>query len=397
MYRSRARMATRKSRFRLTALGVVPGAGVVYAVGGLTRRARGGALERSLRAQEAGLRRVRTLAARGAPAEAVLDEVAGQVAALLGADAAAVQRYDPDAHATVVGNWGALGRMFPVGSRLKLEGGSITASVYRTEQPARFDDYEHAAGAAATGARQVGLRSAVGSPVFVAGRLWGAIVAGTSRPEPLPADTEHRIAQFTPMVATAISNFEARTEVQRLADEQAALRGVATLVARQRPPDEIFAQVAQDVGVLLGAETAVIHRYEADGDATVVGSWGVLGDAFQVGRRATLEGDNVTASVHRAGRSARLDDYGEATGSIAAAARTFGARSAVGAPVVVNEGLWGVIGAATSRAELMPADAERRLAQFAELVAMTISNVQARTETQRLTDGQARLRRGGVL
>jgi signal transduction histidine kinase len=49
----------------------------------------------------------------------------------------------------------------------------------------------------------------VGVPIWVGGRLWGVMSAG-SRAEPLPADTEERLAGFTDLAATAIANADAK-------------------------------------------------------------------------------------------------------------------------------------------------------------------------------------------
>src|SRR5262249_56776716 len=109
-------------------------------------------------------------------------------------------------------------------------------------------------GSVAAMATVLGVRSAVASPVVVEGRLWGAIIAATSQGEPLPADMESRIAQFTGLVATAIANAESREAVARLAEEQAALRRVATLVARGVGPEGVFRAVAAEVGTVFGAD-----------------------------------------------------------------------------------------------------------------------------------------------
>jgi GAF domain-containing protein len=179
------------------------------------------------------------------------------------------------------------------------------------------------------------------------------------------ADAESQIVEFTELVATAISNVHSRGEVERLVDEQAALRRVATMVARESSPDEIFAKVAEEVALLLGVEAAVIQRYERDGYATVVGDSGRAGfdsvltdefDPFRVGTRLKMEGDSVSARVYRTERPARFDSYEAASGSMASDARTLGLRSAVGSPIVVNGRLWGAIVAAASRPEPMPAD-----------------------------------------
>jgi signal transduction histidine kinase len=165
-----------------------------------------------------------------------------------------------------------------------------------------------------------------------------------------------------------------------LAKEQAALRRVATTVARESPAQEIFAKVAEEVGLLLAADSAAIQRFEPDGYGTVVGSWGECDDADRLGPGWKLEGNNVSALVYRTGRPARFDDYEKATGPAAASARKVGLRSAVGGPIFVNGRLWGEIEAATSRPDPMPEDAELRIAQFTELLATAISNIQARSD-----------------
>jgi signal transduction histidine kinase len=257
--------------------------------------------------------------------------------------------------------------------------------VFRTERPVRVDRDENAAGPAQADVPRLRFASAVGCPVVVNGRLWGAIVAGTFQAEPLPMETEARLVEFSELVAMAISNANARVEVERLAEEQAALRRVATIVAQESPPEEVFATVAEEVGLLLGSEGAVIQRFEAGGYATVVGSWR---KAFAVGTRLELDGNSVTGLVHRTQGPARLDDSELGSGPLAAGALELGLRSAVGSPIVVNGRLWGAISAAASSAQLIPADAESRIAQFTELVATAISNVQARSD---LAASRARL------
>jgi PAS domain S-box-containing protein len=333
---------------------------------------------RRLADEQAALRRVATMVADESSPDDVFAKVAEEVGRLVTADAAAVWRYEPNGDGTVVGSWGDLRDTAPVGQRIKLDGESVTALVYRTQRPARFDAYDQSAGEVASYARQVGLRSAVGTPIFVGGRLWGSLGAASSRPDPIPADAEPGMRQFTELVATAISNVHARSEVQRLAEEQAALRRVATMIARESPPEEVFARVAEEVGLLLDADGAVIHRYEPDGEATVVvGSWG---NALPVATYWKLDGYSVATLVHRTERSARVGDFETATGDIAADWQERGLRSGVGTPIVVNGRLWGAMAALTARPEPLPADAESRIAEFTELVATAISNVQARSD-----------------
>jgi signal transduction histidine kinase len=170
---------------------------------------------------------------------------------------------------------------------------------------------------------------------------------------------------------------QAQKELRRLAVEQAALRRVATLVAREAPAEELFAKVAEEVVLLLGAEAALIQRYEPAGDAIVVANSGTPGDTFPVGGRVKLEGNGVTALVYRTQRPARFVDRENATG---ADARRAGLGSAVASPIVVDRRLWGAIVATTSGTESLPADAELRIAKFTELVTTAISNIQARSD-----------------
>jgi GAF domain-containing protein len=167
-----------------------------------------------------------------------------------------------------------------------------------------------------------------------------------------------------------------------IAEEQAALRRVATLVARAPPPEEVFAAVAAEAGRLLCADVTLMSRYDPGGAITVLGAWSGTGAAvpFPVGTQTSPGGRNVTTLVFRTRRPARIDDYAGATGPPAVVARGWGFRSSVGAPISVEGRLWGVLTVASTREEALPADTEVRLAGFTELVATAIANAQARVE-----------------
>src|SRR5258708_636761 len=154
---------------------------------------------------------------------------------------------------------------FPVGRRWTLGGKNVSTLVFQTGRPARIDSYADAGGTLGIALRERGLRSAVGTPIVVQGRLWGVISASSGVEQPLPADTEERLASFTELVATAVANAESHTALARLADEQAALRRVATLVAAGSPPEEVFAAVVEEVAQLLPVDLANLCRYEDDG------------------------------------------------------------------------------------------------------------------------------------
>jgi signal transduction histidine kinase len=179
-----------------------------------------------------------------------------------------------------------------------------------------------------------------------------------------------------------------RDELRVLAEEQAGLRRVATLVARGAPPSEVFDLVTFEVGRLLGADRSALIRYEPDGTAVIVATTTEPGIENQVGGRMTLEGDSVAARVKRTGRPARLDSYEGVPGPDAAMLRDLGLRSSVGGPIVVEGRLWGVVVVGWREEQRVSADAEGRIGQFTELVATAIANADNRAE---LTASRARI------
>jgi GAF domain-containing protein len=330
--------------------------------------------------EQSALRRVATLVAQYVPPGELFRAVTEEVGRLLGADLASMARLETDDTLTVVASWAAGGEHPEVGTRWPIDESDLATTVWRTGRPARMDGRGGIPARLAAVREELGIRSSVASPIVVEGRPWGGLVVHSKQAEPLPMDTESRLMHFTELVATAMSNAQARSELQRLADEQAALRRVATLVARESSAAEVFAAVAEEVGRLLPAEDTAMLRYEDDGTATGVASWGQHGDALKVGGRMTVEGENITTLVHRTGRPARIDNYSEATGAIGARVRELGTFSAVGCPIVVEGRLWGVMLAAQDMAEPLPAAAESRVAKFTELIATAISNIEARSD-----------------
>jgi GAF domain-containing protein len=354
---------------------------------------------RRIAGEQAALRRVATLVAQAAPPPEVFAAVAEEAGRLLAVDFAVLVRYDPSDTLEVVGTWTSTGApaATPVGGRLPLGGRNVTTLVWQTARPARIDYDDTISGVIGQAAtRDWGVRSSVGVPVSVEGRLWGAIVVAFSREGllPLPTDTEAQLAGFTELVATAIANTESRASVARLAEEQAALRRVATLVAAGAPPEEAFAAVAEEAGRLFLVDAANMCRYEPDGTATIVAS---AGGRFAVGSRLKLEGRNSTTLVYQTGRAARVESYADISGPIGVKAREGGVRSSVATPVMVEGRLWGALGVGAGTEQLLPPDAEARLASFAELVATAIANAESRTALTRLAEEQAALRRVATL
>jgi signal transduction histidine kinase len=345
--------------------------------------------------EQAALRRVATLVAQATPPEAVFAAVAEEVGQLLPVDSATMCRYESDGTLTFVAHWGRAVARSPVGTRRTLGGHNLGTLVFDTGRPARIDRYaDSSSGALGVVVREAALRSAVGTPIIVDGRLWGLIAAGSSLEQPLPPDTETRLASFTELVATAIANTQARVELRGFAEEQAALRRVATFIAAGAPPEEAFAAVAEEAGRLFLVDVANLYRYESDGAATIVAS---AGGRFAVGTRLKLEGKNGTTLVYQTGRAARMESFDDASGPLGAEGRQRGVRSAVATPVMVEGRLWGVLGVGTSTEQPLPPDAEARLVSFAELVATAIANAESRAALTLLVEEQAALRRVAML
>jgi signal transduction histidine kinase/uncharacterized protein YoaH (UPF0181 family)/ketosteroid isomerase-like protein len=336
-------------------------------------------LERHAEEQTA-LRRVAELVARGAASTEVFATVAEELGKLTRVEGAKMLRYDDEEHATFVASWGTLQAGIPVGRRVSFKGNSVTAQIFETRRPARVEDCVNAKGRLAALLHREGMQSAVGAPIIVEGRLWGALLVGSIQADPLPSDIEERIAEFAELVAAAISNLEARAEVERLAEEQSALRRVAELVATESTAEQVFSAVAEEVGTLLGVSSSAVLRFDSDDTLVVEAAWGVPDMERHVGRRLPITGDNTAALVLDTGGPARMDDQSGAAGPIAEIVRELQITSTISCPVVVNGRPWGAIAVNSLDPEPLPPDTEQRVGKFTELVATAIANVQARAD-----------------
>jgi PAS domain S-box-containing protein len=351
---------------------------------------------RVLAEEQAALRRVATLVARGATPSAVFAVVAEEVGRVIpGADFALVSRYHGDEIAEFVGTWRRAGEPPAAGRRIPLGGRNLHTLVFETQQPARVDRLDDDATATLV-ARELGARASAGAPITVAGRVWGVVIAASVREKGLPEGVEHRLAAFTEIVATAIANAEAGERVTALADRQAALRRVATLVAEGAPPKEVFTAVAAEVGQLLpAAEFASVGRYSADRTVTFAGTWSRSGEIVSP-TTLSLGGRNASTLVYEHQQPVRIDRYSDAS-DIAEAVHASGMRSAVGAPISVSGRLWGVMIVNGRDEDAFPAGTEQWLAEFTGLVAAALSNTAARDELREVADTQTALRRVATL
>ncbi len=223
--------------------------------------------------------------------------------------------------------------------------------------------------------RPTELRDWVAVLIFLPIAILANVVAGQARLRTAEAHQRRWEAEMS------------RDEIRVLADQQAALRRVATLVARAAAPSAVFSAVARELAVCLGVAHSTLCRHEPDGSATVIATHHEPAHAtLPVGTRLPFEGENVAAMVLRTGRCARMDSHQNATGTVAEKIRSLGLRSGVGVPIVVGGRLWGA--AIVGSSGPMPPDTEARVGDFTDLVATAIANADARAE---LTASRARI------
>jgi signal transduction histidine kinase len=335
---------------------------------------------RELAHEQAALRRVATRVARGVSTDELFSMVAEEVAGVMDIPVVAIHRYEADATFTTLGVAGET--KLSVGARCEVKDGGIAGMILATGRPSRKEDFTGRLGDAVREDLRLPM---VGVPIVVEGNTWGFMVAAAAKPGTLiPKGAEERLARFTELLATAIANAKSRADVaasearaRELANEQAALRRVATLVAQGASPDELFSAVAKEVADVLDIPTVGIRRYEADGTFTILGN---AGDTpYEVGTRWPVN-EGLTGTVLATGRSARKDGITRMLSSSDEAAWEDVCRSTVSVPIVVDGGIWGFIMAAADVSGPLPADAEERLARFTELVATAVSNATTRSE-----------------
>jgi signal transduction histidine kinase len=179
-----------------------------------------------------------------------------------------------------------------------------------------------------------------------------------------------------------------------LREEQAALRRVATAVAEQRTPDEIFSILTREMAILFGATGASLVRFEPGGQGLVIADWSMPGtEGMPPGLRIDFELDSTLQRVYRTGAAARIDAYPELDEDLTADyVRRIGAHAAVAAPVTMDGRMWGAVAMSTSKPRPFPVGAEIQLASFAELVALGIANAEARRQ---LTTSRVRIVQAG--
>jgi PAS domain S-box-containing protein len=179
-----------------------------------------------------------------------------------------------------------------------------------------------------------------------------------------------------------VGDVEAKlAEIGRLAQEQRALRRVATLVASEATPERVFAAVSEESARVLEVDGSAVFRYEGDDTATVVGRHdrddvGV----FKVGDRILADDNTAIGRARDTGLPARIDDYFALDTDVAKLMIAVGYRSTVAAPIFVGGVPWGAVGIAA--VDDLPTDSEARLMGFCELASLAVASAQAREDLQ---------------
>jgi PAS domain S-box-containing protein len=231
----------------------------------VTQRKRNEQALRALVEEQAALRRVATVVASAADQERVFAVVTEEVGHLLGAASSNMVRYEPDDTAIVAGAW-SISEVpaVPVGTHLSLDGPTVAARILQSGRPERVDSFEGMRGSTVEILRGLGFRSAVGAPIKLAGRLWGAVMVSTVEDNPFPTGSEHRVADFAELVALALANAEAREELTA-----SRARIVEAGDAERRRLERNLHDGAQQRLVSLSLTLQLLESKRADGDPQV--------------------------------------------------------------------------------------------------------------------------------
>jgi PucR C-terminal helix-turn-helix domain/GAF domain/GGDEF-like domain len=345
---------------------------------------------RRLAAEQAALRRLATLVARGVEPSEVFDAVTKEMCRCVPAEGAGLWRYEASGEITMVAaayHPAAAPLKWPVGTRTPIAGNTLASMVQRTGGPARMDSYENVAGVLATRVRAVGIRAAVGVPVIVDGRVWGLAGVGSARPGPMPADTEARISGFAELAASAVvAGYRDEQKRQMLGETSQRPHLIDSLLEGRVLDDWSVCEVASHLRlpsngsyVVIAAEVRIMGSEPLPDiesklrSLDVYSAWRLLPD-LQVGiAHVTSEQqlDKVVAllsrtAVDRVGVSARFNDLRDTPHALHFAKVTMRGRTDRSSPVAVFDGSI-LATAAVSAPEMMVKSVGAALDAFSDL------------------------------
>jgi signal transduction histidine kinase len=341
--------------------------------------------------EQAALRRVAELVARGADRQAVLEAIVAEAFTLFPVGFTALLRYELDGAASIVAlHHGPPG--LAVGERAPHLPDGLVLRVFRSRAPSRVDAYAELPGAGVARMRELGITAGAAAPILVDGHLWGVLAAMTSTGT-VALGLEQVLARFADLAATAVAGAQAKDELRALANEQSALRRVAELAARDAPADEVLHAVALEASHLVDVDFTTILRYEPDGNVEIVALSGAPAPAhLTIGGRNPNSGDGVTQRVWRTHRSARIDHFASVPSEWSEIALALGFTTSAAVPILIQGRLWGTL-VVVGRGEPLTEAIEDSLTNFADLTGTAISNAQARQDLRALADEQAAFRR----
>jgi signal transduction histidine kinase len=342
-----------------------------------------------LAAGQSALRRVAVLVAQQASTREVFSVVAEELGRVFEVEMVRAVRRAPDATVEILAAHNAAERaVVPPGGTVPLPKGSVLSEVLRTRRPVRR---EYPCDTPTPKGGMMGARSVAGSPMIVNGHLWGAIVVGSTMPHGLPLGIESRVAEFAELLSTSISNIESRANVDRLVAEQSALQRIATLVAREHPPDRLFGIIAEELGVLLDVDASIILEYDGDGKANVLAVWGCRAARAPLARRLSPDVERVAEDVFRTASSKLSDPAG---GRAASGSADCGPdpRSIELSPITVAGTIWGAIGVVSRKRNPFAQRTQDCLKEFGRQAATAVANAKSRAD---LAGSRMRIVRAG--
>jgi PAS domain S-box-containing protein len=334
--------------------------------------------------ERAALRRVAALVAEGMHPEEVFEAVPAELRALLGVAACVLARYEPDGSVVILSDSVDIGAGLAPGTVLTYPPGTSGATVREEASAVINRDVASLPGPLRERARRLGVTAAAKVPVIVNGSVWGYLSASW-RNTP-PPDVQARMARFTELVTMAINDADGRSRLhvsrERLAafaEEQAALRRVATVVAAGAATSDVFDTVTVELRRLLDIEGAVLQRFEDDGTATVVAisdPHGLIAAGDTIGSRVSTENGNLVTRVRRSGRAELAGSYDDESSLVIPDLGGAGPMGAVGVPVTVSGRPWGMAAVVWRRP--VPPDMGSRLTEFTGLLSIAIANADSR-------------------
>lgn len=343
-------------------------------------------------AELAALRAATALVAEGASPRLVLEMAVHHIAVAVAADFVEILRLDSRGRTPLVAAWEVRNEKIVDLDQRLLEDDHLAQEVIRDQKTVREDAVSDAA-VRDLAEGSLDITSSVGVPIVLSGKVWGALFVHSAAGALLAADSKERLSLFNELIGSVVANSQMQAEMEQLLAEQSALLQVAELVARESAPEDVFHAVAEQLGRVTHVSGTQVFRFDDEELATSVGSWGPVDSGIKVGRQISTRGNSVTGQVRATGLPARVEDYSSVEGQLGALQRGVGMRSAAGAPIRAAGRLWGALVVGSVSDELLPAETEERMAKFADLVGVALSNLDARNSQRILAEEQEALRR----